>query len=321
MRYGEPEQIGAISVISVMLLAAVVMLVLVMSIQISTTGVNDTLNQSDSVAALFLAESGMERASWNFGNTGVCDGTLAEGPINQGSGSFAIADLGGGFNTDFRGAVLPAEQCRVQVAGTVSRSNTSRTLEAILEINANLIQTANPDFNDPPGAGPPTGWTFNQTGSFSGDPWGDTGGPDGSRAAFIYKPNAGGGAANGGGSFALSSFTITAPTILTVTFDFKVENGNAPNSMQLTFNVSDGSNIYSSPVYESGNTGGTFVSGTTTIDITGSGSMSLTALSFNLEAKSGQPNRIWLDNLVLTGGGGGGAGGPVTLKQWREVVF
>ncbi|KPJ92931.1 MAG: hypothetical protein AMJ53_08440, partial [Gammaproteobacteria bacterium SG8_11] len=227
---------------------------------------------------------------------------------------------GAGFNTDFTCVALPAEQCRLRVAGTVSRSNTTRTVEAILEINANLIQTANPDFNDPPGVGPPTGWTFNQSGAFAGDPWDDTGGPDGRRAAFIYKPDPGGGAANGGGSYALTAFTVTAPITLTMTFDYKVENGSASNSMQLTFNVSDGTNTFSSAVYEDSNTGGVFVSGTTTIDIPGSGTVSLVTLSFDLLAKAGQPNRIWLDNLVLTGGGGG-AGGPVTLKQWREVVF
>ena len=301
-----------------MLIAMVVMLVLAMSIQTSTTGVNDTLNQKDSVAALFAAESGVERVSWNFGNTGVCDSALAEGPVSLGADSFSIVDLGGGFNTDFNGSALPAERCRVRVRGSVG--DTTRTVEAVLELNANLIQTANPDFNDPPGAGPPAGWTFNQSGAFLGDPWDDTGGPDGSRAAFIHKPNPGGGAANGGGSFALSSFTINAPITLSMTFDYKVENGNAPNSMQLTFNVSDGINTYSSAIYEDRNTGGAFVSGTTTIDIPGSGSVALTSLSFDLVAKAGQPNRIWLDNLVLTGGGGG-AGGPVTLKQWREVVY
>ena len=319
MRHGL-KQTGAVSIITVMLLAMVVMLVLIMSVEISTTGVNDTLNQSDSVAALFLAESGMERASWNFGNSGVCDAALAEGPISLGADSFTIENLGTGFNADFSDAALPAEQCRVRAVGVVSRSNTSRTVEAILEINPNLIQSANPDFNDPAGAGPPSGWTFNQSGAFSGDPWDDTGGPDGSRAAFVYKPNPGGGAANGGGSFALSAFTITAPITLTMTFDYKVESGNALNSMQLTFSVGDGTNIYSSAVYQDRNTGGAFVSGVTTIDVTGTGSLSLAALSFNLAAKAGQANRIWLDNLVLTGGGGG-AGGPVTLKQWREVVY
>jgi hypothetical protein len=314
------KQSGAVTILGVLLLAMVVMLVVVMSIQISVTGVNDTLNQNDSVAALFLAESGIERASWNFGNSGLCDSALAEGPVSMGTGSFTIDDLGAGFTTDFSGAALSTEQCRVQVTAMVNGSNTTRTAEAILEISANLIQTANPDFNDPAGAGPPTGWTFNQSGAFSGDPWDDTGGPDGSRAAFIYKPNPGGGAANGGGSYALSSFTVTAPITLDMTFDYKVENGNAPNSMQLIFSVSDGTNTYSSAVYQDSNTGGVFVSGTTTIDVTGSGSVSLTALSFDLQAKSGQPNRIWLDNLMLTGGGGG-AGGPVALKQWREVVY
>ncbi len=313
-------QSGAVSVITVMLLAFIVMLVLTMSVQISTTGLSDTLYQKDSVAALFLAESGLERVSWNFSDSGVCDTALAEGPVSLGSGSFTVENLGAGFNTDFSGAALPVGQCRVRVAGNVSGSNTVRTLEAVLQMDSNLIQSANPDFNDPSGAGPPTGWTFSQSGSFAGNPWDDTGGPDGSRSAFIQKPDSGNLAANGAGSFTLSSFTITAPITLTMTFDYKVENGNAPNSMQLSFSVSDGVSTYSSAVYEDRNTGGSYVTGSTNISITGSGPVTLSTLSFQLVAKAGQPNRIWLDNLVLTGGGGG-AGGPVALRQWREVVF
>lgn len=312
-------QRGAVSVITVTLLAIVVMLVLVTAMKISNSGVNDTLNQSDSVQALFVAESGLERVSWNYGDSGVCDASLAEGPISLGADSFTVENIGADFNLDFAGAALPADQCHVKITSVVSRSNTKRTLEAILERSDNLLISANPDFNDPPGSGPPTGWTFSQAGAFSGDPWDDTGGPDGSRAAFVYKPNNGGGAAVGGGSFALSSFTVTAPITLDMSFEYSVENGNSLNTMQLSFTLSDGTNSYVSAVYEDRNTGGVFKSGSVTIAITGSGSVDISSLSFSLTAKAGQRNRIWLDNLLLSGGSA--AGTPVNITQWRETVL
>jgi len=126
---------GMVSVITVVLLAIVIMLVLLLSIRISTTGVNDTLNQSDSVAALFLAESGLENAIQRLNSsTATCDTTLASTISGMGKGGFSIQS---GLNTDYDGVTaLPANQCRVQVTGTVMATNISRTIQGIVQIGA-----------------------------------------------------------------------------------------------------------------------------------------------------------------------------------------
>jgi Tfp pilus assembly protein PilX len=123
---------GVVSVITVVLLAMVVMLVLLLSIRVSVTGVNDTLNQSDSVAALFLAESGLENATQRLNAaTAACDATLASTISGIGSGGFTIQD---GLTTDYDGVTaLPVTQCRVQVIGTVTASEVSRTIQAIVQ--------------------------------------------------------------------------------------------------------------------------------------------------------------------------------------------
>jgi hypothetical protein len=54
-----------------------------------------------------------------------------------------------------------------------------------------------------------------------------------------------------------------------------------------------------------------------TIDIGGTGPVTITEFSFTLFAKSGQPKQIWLDNLDLRDPAGGGS---VALRQWREIV-
>jgi Tfp pilus assembly protein PilX len=143
------KQRGVASVITVVLLAIVVMLVLLVSVRVSTSGVNDTLNQSDSVAALFLAESGLENATQRLSSaTASCDATLASIVSGLGAGGFSIDS---GFNTDYDNvSALPATQCRVQVTGTVSASNVSRTVQGIVEIGsgASGISLDNSDSRD-----------------------------------------------------------------------------------------------------------------------------------------------------------------------------
>ena len=126
------KQGGIIGVITVMLLAIVVMLVLVLSIQISITGVNDALNQSDSVAALFLAESGLENASQRLSTgTAACDASLATTVSGIGLGGFNVQS---GLNSGYdEVTTLSATQCRVRVTGAISASNVSHTIEAIVQ--------------------------------------------------------------------------------------------------------------------------------------------------------------------------------------------
>ncbi|NOZ53983.1 MAG: hypothetical protein GXP08_12790 [Gammaproteobacteria bacterium] len=147
-------QRGAISTIALLLLSTVVMMVLSVSIDIANTGVNDSLNQSDSVAALFLAESGLENALQRLGDGSgltLCDNSLQNTQL-LGKGRFTIA---AGQTTDFDDATpLAANQCRIQVTGVTlgANTNTSRTIQAIADlgggaggINSDTASFANSD--------------------------------------------------------------------------------------------------------------------------------------------------------------------------------
>jgi hypothetical protein len=125
------QQSGVVSAIAVVLLASVVMLVLLFTVRTSSNGINDALNQSDNVAALFLAESGLEYAIQRLhAATASCDATLAATVSGIGAGGFSVQS---GLTTDYDGATaLPSTQCRVRVTGTVTASNISRTIQAIV---------------------------------------------------------------------------------------------------------------------------------------------------------------------------------------------
>jgi len=134
-------QAGAVSVLALMMLASVVVTSLIFAINISNSSLNDSLNQSDSVAALFLAESGLENALQRLSDGSgltLCDNSLQDSQA-LGKGSFTIA---GGQLTDFDSVTpLPANQCRIQVTGATSGANVnaSRTIQAIANIGGGGI--------------------------------------------------------------------------------------------------------------------------------------------------------------------------------------
>jgi len=118
--------------IGVLLLISMVMVFAIIGVQIVGSSTSDSTQQSRSVMALALAESGVEnsirRLQLGLAN---CDATLAIAAPGQafGQGSFIIAN---GLTTDFDGAtVLPASQCRVRSTGVMT--NYSRTVEAIVD--------------------------------------------------------------------------------------------------------------------------------------------------------------------------------------------
>ncbi len=120
---------------------------------------------------------------------------------------------------------------------------------------------ANASFDDPlpPCVAPgcvPTGWTFS-----SGELAGLAGEPSGAaddRAAYVIKPIPGPSTATTAGSFGLTPFTVTAPTTLTLSFDYKVvTSGGSNKEAQLFFSVSDGTTTYQADPwpFEDGHTG------------------------------------------------------------------
>lgn len=312
------RQRGAVTLMGALFIVVTLALMIEVLHRSAGTDLLDTAVQSSSVQALFLAESGLESTAARLA-AGTCDASLS-GTYNLGSGTFTVQDIGGAFNTDFSGGALPANHCRVRVSGAVPALGTQRVVEAIFQKQGNLLVSTNADFNDPPGACwgwwpifcSVTGWSLPAGG------WDDTGGPDGSRAAQVWKLFSGGSVATTSGSLALTAFTVTAPIDLTLTFDYRVTSsgGGGSNKANLDFGLWDGTTLYSSPTLPSNTTSG-FVNGNVTIHIGGSGPVTLTEFRFSLEATAGQPKRIWLDNLDLQGPGGGGT---ISLLQWREVI-
>jgi hypothetical protein len=317
MRLRFHKQRGAVTLIGALFIIITLALMLAVLQRMAASDILDTAGQTGSVEALFLADS-----------AGTCDVSLTAGsPFTFGSGSFSIEDTGSNFNTDFSGTALPAGECRVRVTGNVAALGAQRVIEAIFSKGGgNLLANANANFDEPAGgctpfSCTPTGWTFALSfpGSFFNPPWDNTGGTGGSRAAQVRRTNNGNERTTAGGAFALPAFTVTAPTTLTLDFDYKVQSsGNTSQEARFSFNLSDGTTTYPAipPSVPLGATSD-FESNSVTFDITGTGPVTITDVSFELTVKAGQPKTAWLDNLVLQGNGGGSG---VTLRQWREVV-
>jgi len=110
--------------------------VLVIAHQMAATDVHDSGAQNLSVEAVFLAESGLERARRRFGDGTACTALGVDGPHNLGQGSFTVNS---GATTDFDGVtVLPVNQCRVQVTGRITATNVARTIEGIIQMGAKV---------------------------------------------------------------------------------------------------------------------------------------------------------------------------------------
>jgi hypothetical protein len=170
----------------------------------------------DSLQALYLAETGIERALKRFATGTACGAGLAEtitdlSSIGLGTTAYSIT-LSNGVLTDFAGAaLLPNTQCRIAVTARVIASNAARTIQAI--VDRNLIDgTDNPNFDNPITAGlTPSGWTgINPATAFA-----PNGGPDGTapncrRSAWTARDNPGSAATD-------RRATATAPVQITLT--------------------------------------------------------------------------------------------------------
>lgn len=124
------RQRGMVSVIALMVLVSIVTLIAIMTLRVADTGVNDSLNQSSSVAALFLAESGLEYATKQLNSGAESCGAMATTAQSFGRGSFSIVSS---TSTDYDGVTaLPAGECRVQVSGTVTNTDVMRTVQGVI---------------------------------------------------------------------------------------------------------------------------------------------------------------------------------------------
>ena len=232
--------------------------------QMSASNITDSTRQADSVEALFLAESAIERAGYLFVNSSpvTCnDATLGapSGDFTTGRGAYRVLAT---FTTDFDGVTaLPSTMCRVRVQGEITATRVTRTLETIVATDDDLISISslNPNYNITPYDDTrvddedhaPQNWTLTGgTQGMSYIAWDQNGGNDSDnvtcktsgtvicdRAAFARKTNPGSGTASAGGAFNTTGtpIMITAPKTLRLTFDFRVwTRGNSDQEMQFS---------------------------------------------------------------------------------------
>jgi hypothetical protein len=123
-------QKGIAAIMMVLLLIVFVALILALAFNMTQSETWDTHSESAAVKALFLAESGVERASWRFIDGTACTDLAVDGPHGLGQGSFTVVNA---YDTEFDGATaLAGNACRVRVTGNVGQH--ARTLEAIIQI-------------------------------------------------------------------------------------------------------------------------------------------------------------------------------------------
>ncbi|MHB8410250.1 MAG: hypothetical protein ACYDHY_19635 [Acidiferrobacterales bacterium] len=125
---------GFATLLAVLFLLIVIGFAVLVATRMSGSDVTDTSLAQQSTSALFLAESGIERAAALFVSGTPCGNKLAPGvyyPLGQGK-KFT---LNAWYSTDFSGVTpLPPGECRVQSEGDVG--TTRRTVQAILRLPA-----------------------------------------------------------------------------------------------------------------------------------------------------------------------------------------
>jgi Tfp pilus assembly protein PilX len=270
MTTGPSRQDGAVGIVALMFILIIVLFAMRQAATIAASNMMDSARQSDSVEALYLAESAVERVGYQFVNSGApptCNDSIFNVGTDFAVGSRGVFRVLGAYNTDFSGGNLLNTMCRVRVQGEISATKVTRTVDTIVATEADLISISslNPNFNNAPyddtrlsdNTNAPASW--NLTGGTQGMVfigWDQNGGNSDdnitcktsaascNRAAFARKTDTGSGAASSGGAFNTSGtpINITAPKTLRLTFDFRVwTRGSSPQDMsfapRLVFNT------------------------------------------------------------------------------------
>jgi hypothetical protein len=252
------SQRGASLLIPVLLVITIGAFAVIVAATQSGADIQGTDAQAESSEALFLAETGVERAVRRFvagsacSNVGLSEAIANLTTIGVTGGRTITITAGPNSVQDFAGAALPATQCRIQVTGLITATNVSRTVQVIIDRNENLIGSPLvAGFNNPAGAvNPAASWVgggYDYTG-------GNTAGvnpPNCTRSAYLVKPNAGGGtpAASSVGT-APVSFTISQPATVTVAFDYRIIRIRDGNDDTCATNSGAASCTVTSPVLD-----------------------------------------------------------------------
>ncbi|HED19018.1 MAG TPA: hypothetical protein ENI74_05890 [Gammaproteobacteria bacterium] len=121
------KQRGVVTLIGALFIIVTLALMIQVLHRMAGSDILDTMMQSDSVEALFVAETGIEHASFLYANGIGCRG-LNGVSDRAGRGGFSITN-----------AFLTGTDCRIRVHGTVSSTVTTqanRTVDADLRLAA-----------------------------------------------------------------------------------------------------------------------------------------------------------------------------------------
>lgn len=221
------RQRGVGLLIPVLLVVTVAAFAVIVAASQSAGDIHGSDANADAQQALFVAETGLERALKRFATGTACDGALAEtitdlGTIGLGTTAYRIT-IAAGLTTDLAGAALPATQCRVPVTGTVIASNITRTIHAIVDRNL-LDGPDNPTFNNPLTGATPSGWdpaSFDPANAFAPNGSPDGTSPNCRRSAWTAKDNPGG-ASRRATATANVQLTLAAGSVTNIAFHRRV---------------------------------------------------------------------------------------------------
>jgi hypothetical protein len=118
---GMRRQRGAVTLVGALFLIFVMVVLLASAQHMAASGINDTAQQSDGIEALFVAESGLERAAWRYSNGTACPALTGE-TASVARGDFTI-----------QGAGLNGTLCKVRVSGTVGSGTAADAATRIIE--------------------------------------------------------------------------------------------------------------------------------------------------------------------------------------------
>ncbi len=119
---GRPlQQRGAVTLVGALFLILSIIVLLAAVQRMAASSITDSALHNDGIEALFIAESGLERATWRYSNGSACTALAGESGI-IGRGSFAVL-----------AATLVGTECRVRVSGSVTTTVAANTVTRTIE--------------------------------------------------------------------------------------------------------------------------------------------------------------------------------------------
>ncbi|TCK16878.1 hypothetical protein DFR30_0097 [Thiogranum longum] len=114
------HQRGAITLVGALFIVVVLSVMAISLLQMARSNILNSAVNNDAIEALFVAETGVEHASYLYASTSSCAGLAGVGPVAAGRGSFVLSNP----------VVQPGGECRVQVTASVVSAGTAPSVRS-----------------------------------------------------------------------------------------------------------------------------------------------------------------------------------------------